>query len=484
MDRMSSSNSYDNFLQTRKPFLVSTNGSRNSVSEHFTGNLDTAPDTVIIPPLNTDIRFSKLLPYHKPVLAAQAAQFQELHPHKPHVHHYYAENFSWALSTTEDVGDFVLKKKLIHPIQNQRLCGSCWAVCTAATISDCFVVSGIVKWMPNISSTYIMMCLPHKLELQQQCKGGNPAEVALALESEGVGDISCIDYSWCSDDELCTSQEAARHFASTLGDKLNEKIPTPCGCFFPGKKLSYKIDSGSDVFSIDAAKGDVGVFRDTVKAHIVDFGPAVGGFIVLRNFVSGLCTDNDLNGGIYFDRGDYLNYGKGQQLRFSDNLTEDIVGLHAVSIIGWGLGKNIRYDNDKVGDVPYWHCRNSWGETWGKTGGYFKIAMYPFNKTSQFCKQVDLPGGTKIGSMVLIRATHSPDRVDMKQITKPYFDSIKRAQPDAFYKRSPDDIIGVTPLHFVGITPINIVIGLVVVSVALGAMLYFRLKSRQRSIRV
>jgi hypothetical protein len=34
-------------------------------------------------------------------------------------------------------------------------------------------------------------------------------------------------------------------------------------------------------------------------------------------------------------------------------------------------------------DVPYWIARNSWTTKWG-IGGYFRIAQYPFNKTSQF----------------------------------------------------------------------------------------------------
>lgn len=310
----------------------------------------------VIPPLNTDIRFSTVLPYHKQVLLVNAPAFNEEHPHKPHVHHYNAKHFSWAITTDDDTPELKTKKKLIHPIANQWLCGSCWAISTATSISDCLVISGAVNWSPKISASYIMMCLPSKPELQQKCNGGNPAEVALALESVGVCDETCIDYSWCSSDkEICTSADAVRHFKSNLGETLNEQIPEPCGCYFKGERFSYMIDSGSDVFDIDTANGDIETFRNTVRAHILDFGPPVGGYIVLRNFTTGNFTDPNLNGGVYLDRADYSTAAIGQPIRFDDSFTQEVSGLHAVSIIGWGVAENIQYDTDKRGDVPYWH---------------------------------------------------------------------------------------------------------------------------------
>lgn len=286
------------------------------------------------------------------------------------------------------------------------------------------------------------MCLPNKPELQQKCNGGNPAEVALTLESEGVCDTSCIDYSWCSNDKaICTSMDAARHFESQLGERLNENIPDPCGCYFEGERYSYTIDKGSNVYSINAANGSIETFRKTIQAHIVDFGPTVGGYVVLSNFTSGKFTDPKLNGGVYLDRCDYASAKVGSKLYFDDSFSTQVSGLHAVSVMGWGVAKNIQYDNDKYGDVPYWHVRNSWGENWGKEKGYFKMAMYPFNKTSQFCTQVNLPQvGSTVGSMVLIRACHQPAKVNMKAITKKYFDAITRTKPDSYYKQTPDEM--------------------------------------------
>jgi hypothetical protein len=109
-------------------------------------------------------------------------------------------------------------------------------------------------------------------------------------------------------------------------------------------------------------------------------------------------------------------------------------GLHAVSIVGWGIAKNVQYDNDKYGDVPYWHCRNSWGSNWGYEGGYFKIAMYPFNKIAQFDKQVMTNVGGPVGSMILVRATERPKIIESKEIAKRFNADIKKTNPKTYYE--------------------------------------------------
>lgn len=307
-------------------------------------------------------------------------------------------------------------------------------------MSDCFVVSGAVGWAPNISATYLMSCIPSG-KLHNMCFGGNPAAIAPYLEREGVADTSCVDYSWCSgDNELCKSVSSARHFdAKTLAAKLNDNIPKPCGCYYKDvKKYLYRLDPGSDVFYINS-KVPIDVFRNTVKSHILDFGPVIGGYVVLKNFFTGNFTDPNLNGGVYLDRADYNGY-KGGDLRFSDRMIREAAGLHAISIVGWGVAKNIQYDNDKRGDVPYWHCRNSWGKEWGNAGGYFKIAMYPFNKIAQFDKQVMTEIGGPVGSMILIRATKRPQMIDLDQISQRYRKNINKQRSDTYYMADPQKV--------------------------------------------
>lgn len=59
---------------------------------------------------------------------------------------------------------------------------------------------------------------------------------------------------------------------------------------------------------------------------------------------------------------DFFNYGSGVY----EHLKGDMVGGHAVKIIGWGT----EIVNDE--EIEYWLCQNQWGEDWGDKG-FFKI---------------------------------------------------------------------------------------------------------------
>ena len=56
-----------------------------------------------------------------------------------------------------------------------------------------------------------------------------------------------------------------------------------------------------------------------------------------------------------------MNYKSGI---YSKGKNAELLGGHAVKIVGWG----------KEGDTEYWVVANSWGEEWGEKG-YFRIAF-------------------------------------------------------------------------------------------------------------
>ena len=323
------------------------------------------------------------------------------HPRgKLHYHDHEHENFSWTIPSTHDDDKTLKKKKLIGTVLNQHLCGSCWAQAVAGAFSDCLVVGEVAQWSPHISPTFCMARYP-----QNMCGGGSPARLALDLEKHGAADQSCIDQSWCDLNQACNTTNAANHFKRLNVTQLSNLIPKG-GCYKAGEKLYYYLDKGTDMFAV-TDQLSLEDFRRLVKLHILDFGPVIGGYVVLRNFLDGRFTK--INQGVYFDRADY--YGSsGSKLTFSDKQTDpdQVSGLHAVVIVGWGVAKNVQYDNDKVGDVPFWYVRNSWGTRWGSQG-YFKIAMYPYNRVAQFDKvvKVNLKNGTtaQLGGLILIRAT-------------------------------------------------------------------------------
>ena len=394
-------------------------------------------NVLIIPPLNTDIRITTILPeFQAPYFTAgQQEQHNEL---------LRLENFSWHLISKDDSSDVIAKKKLMAPVQNQHMCGSCWAMALASCMSDCFVVAGKVSWMPKIAPTYLMMTIPQRMG-NSQCNGGNPAAITLALETLKVADMTCIDYSWCENDiEACTSASAANHFGSTLGRTLNSKIPKPPGaCYFGGERYMYQIDSGSEALSI-SGNTTPERFRDIIKQHLVEFGPPLAGYAVLKNFITGNFTDPNVNQGVYFDRAYYpSSISSGQPLAFSNvNASEaNLTGLHAVEIVGWGVARSVQYDTDKYGDVPYWWAKNSWGANWGNANGYFKMAMYPWNKYSQFGQQIGVKGSV-VGGMILVRCTSKPVIEKLATIDNRSMRSIVRSKNDDYYRSTPKDISG------------------------------------------
>jgi C1A family cysteine protease len=413
--KSSQNKDFKNYLKKQPVYVIEN---VDSVIESF----NQTPQ-IIIPPLNTDIRFKDKVPK----LKVKKEFFSPTD-----------KNFSWGIINSNDSDSVIEKKKLIRPVREQYACGSCWAIAIADSFSDCLVVSGAVNWSPKISATQIMSCIPYG-ESHMQCFGGNPAAVAKILESKKISDQTCVDYSWCSQDtELCTSVDSVSHFdAEELSTRLNANIPKPCGCFYEGiKKFVYKLDSGTKFLAIDS-EVTTPIFRSTIKNHLLEYGPIIGGYVVCYNFFTGNFADPDFNGGIYFDRADYNNYSSGE-IFFSDTIPTKVAGLHAVSIIGWGEEENVQYDNGKYGTVPYWHCRNSWGTQWGDNG-YFKMAMYPYNQTAQFDKQVMTDLGGPVGSMLLIKATQPPEIYESVDVDDRYI-NIKKKNPNQYYQLTVDEI--------------------------------------------
>jgi hypothetical protein len=357
------------------PQLNAVNAYRDHLSKQTHFESDSG---FIVPPLNTAINF---------VHNTQSYSDQDhLELHLSVGNAPLPETFSWRFDKF-DSSELSKKKKLIMPPDNQYLCGSCWAISTASVIGDAFVVAGLVDWSPQISTTWALMCYP-----EGKCQGGSPATLLQDIaRGTGIPSKHCVDYSWCAENESCKGM-ATRHFDAK---DLSSLIPTECACFYGGKDTQhYNYTINNDVKTLAIGHGATSArnIQDAIKKHILVRGPALTGFFVLQNFTSGYFTKVKMTKGVYLERCDY----KPGQLSFSDSNASGLAyrGSHAVAIIGWGVAKDIVYDIDRTGkeyraDVPFWYCRNSWGN-WGYDGGYFKMAMYPWNKLSQFGKIVDI----------------------------------------------------------------------------------------------
>ena len=379
MEQLNVGGSYEEILKRLTPSQY--------VREPRPGTFETA-QPFVVPPLNTDIRFSSHLPpkhlSDTQYLTVAASPLPE----------------QWDWRNDYDIDDAIVKKKKaqLTKVPNQGLCGSCWAVAVAGLVGDLFVTSGIVRKNPQISSTYSLSCYP-----QYMCGGGNPAELLNSIAESGVASDSCVDYSWCNNDSVCSGKGSQHFNPSTETERINGLIP-PCGCSRNAENRALYFVKDAFVVSMENDNHDV---APLIKSHIFRVGPVVGGYHVFKNFMSGNYT---ATGGVYFENYDYET---NQWLTPAQS--PEWVGSHAIVVVGWGLSPiiNIPLPDGRAHDVqvPYWYCRNSWGDSWGFDSGYFRIAMYPYNKRSQFERLVVIqPQNMLSGGFMLCY----PDRVEIR----------------------------------------------------------------------
>lgn len=382
---------------------------------------------LVIPPYNSDIRnlhFIKEASVPRELMNPKSFIFKTATQSIP-------DAFSWSITTPSDSKTVQKKKSLIDGVRDQYLCGSCYAVTLAQIISDCHVVSGAVSWAPNVSATSIMACFAGV----RPCNGGSPARLSLAISKSGVMDQTCVDYSWCSEDKKwCTTRAGKNEFSVDYTDKLNENVPKSCGCYFNDSlKFRYSIDAPG----VLVHRGLGPVYKTMVKKHILEYGPVIGTFAVYPSFNNFLVHGNHINGGVYFENG---RYSRGMQSMAWNKIAGRLIGFHAFSVMGWGIEKNIEHAEGEIGDVPYWHCRNSYGTAFGDEG-YFKLAMYPFNSAGGQIDSLFSIGQTGgLGGIILIKCTSPPIEIEPDLLTRNQLKSFKRSHDDQFYKASPEKV--------------------------------------------
>lgn len=313
---------------------------------------------------NTDIDLTNFKEADKTILNTIDVEFYSKYDKIP-------DEFNWAYNLVYDSYDERNKKKLISKVKNQYLCGCCWAISCATAISDAYVIRGLVNWPPNISYTYALSRYP-----QQKCSGGSSRILLEDIKNgDGIASDFCVDESWCLNDKQCVTADSSKHLSNTNQEYLSSLIP-PKGCY-NGNKRHY-VYCVEDVYSL--AVSDSSKILETqnkIKQHIMIRGPVVGGFLILDNF-----PDGKFPRGIYIEN---VPFSKDDNYVISYE-KDKILGSHSVVIVGWGIAKNVVYNNIKT-NIPYWYCRNSWGENWADAG-HFKIAMYPYNRVCQFAKKI------------------------------------------------------------------------------------------------
>ncbi|KAK6059370.1 papain family cysteine protease [Cooperia oncophora] len=214
-------------------------------------------------------------------------------------------------------------------IRDQANCGSCWAVSSAAAMSDRICIHSKGETQVEISADDLVSCCS---ECGYGCDGGWPIEAWRYFADEGVVTGGNYGSKGC-----CRPYEihpCGHHGKEPYYGECDDMADTPrckrrCQ---PGYKKSYKMDKyyGKKAYRLPNSV-------KAIQREIMTNGPVVAAFTVYEDFS-------------YYTKGIYQHKAGKQE------------GGHAVKIIGWG----------KEGDVPYWIIANSWHDDWGEDG-YFRF---------------------------------------------------------------------------------------------------------------
>ena len=192
----------------------------------------------------------------------------------------------------------------VHAVRDQGACGSCWAHASSEVLSDRF-------------------CIHSK------------GQVDVTLSPQQLVDCDLMDHG-CAGGFLTTPFIYYSLVGANTDDCYGEYVSGKTGqasamCFLT--KWSCKAYK-SKLFSIKWLMDP-----EAIKEDIYNNGPVNTGFMVYEDF-------RNYQGGVY------------------KHTEGELLGGHAVKIIGWG----------KEDDQEYWIVQNSWSEKWGENG-FFRIAM-------------------------------------------------------------------------------------------------------------
>ncbi|XP_065211661.1 cathepsin B-like cysteine proteinase [Planococcus citri] len=240
-----------------------------------------------------------------------------------------------------DARKYYSKCRSIGLIRDQSNCGSCWAVSAASVFSDRICIHSEGRYNFSLSGHYTMSCDKRNYG----CNGGYLDKVWKFYYETG-----CITGGEFQSDEGCQDY-GLKHCG-----RFPKKYPCSMPLAYTPRCLKtrctnewYKYTKEKDIFTVDDyyQVGDtyITLFNEfLIKDEILTNGPVQAGFLVYKDFVT-------YKSGIY----NHKPY-------FWEDF-DDILGGHAVKIIGWGEEKGVKY----------WIVANSWTEEWGEKGT-FRIA--------------------------------------------------------------------------------------------------------------
>ncbi|CAH8428691.1 unnamed protein product [Schistosoma turkestanicum] len=214
-------------------------------------------------------------------------------------------------------------------IRDQSRCGSCWAFGAVEAISDRICIQSHVKRSVELTALDVISCCP---DCGFGCEGGFPGAAWDFWVDEGIvtgsskeNPTGCQPYPF----PKCEHHSEGKYPACGTKTYKTPQCKHTCQKSY---KIPYMKDKHSGKFSYNVLPNEKAIQKDIMK-----YGPVEAVFVVYA---------------------DFLNYKSG----IYKNMTDKVVGGHAIRINGWGVEKK----------TPYWLIANSWNEDWGENG-YFRI---------------------------------------------------------------------------------------------------------------
>jgi C1A family cysteine protease len=246
---------------------------------------------------------------------------------------------------------------------DQEQCGSCWAFSTSSVLSDRWRINHptddqltiFFQYYPNnigtnISGesveTYVVLnnVSPYQLVSCDLCSPPG-------ISQDPDGKDSLCNYG-CSGGAIADAFDYLIHKGANSIFYTKPAAPNPldASTFHCDFDQSLSVYQGTNKYVV-AEVGPNGQIpnpdnrEQVIKEEIYIHGPVSAAYTVYESFYT------------FFDKNPNGIYGVGPPPS-----NDNIIGGHAIVIIGWGIENGIKY----------WIVRNSWGKQWGNNG-YFKI---------------------------------------------------------------------------------------------------------------
>lgn len=210
---------------------------------------------------------------------------------------------------------------VLAPVQNQGICGSCWAFASTHVFTDYRHLQGNTG-LATFSQDQLTKCISPFLNRPQGigngCCGGWGTAAFRYFQNDGVVTGNCLPYTLGG-------------YSTADTNKQQNPLVCPAACANPTSPFN------------PTTNRITGYVRLLDESSVID--------ALNRNLTVYATMEV---------RSDFFNYRCGV---FCDDPIQQI--NHAVEIVD--------YSQSNFPGSPYWVVKNSWGTTWGE-GGYFRIA--------------------------------------------------------------------------------------------------------------